>query len=375
MSSSQKKMVSRFQVQKSLIQNSILDDLYCEEERFDEDSGCGFGLDILDFNEIREKPSSFLNESDFSWEDDEVVTLLLKEKDQAELRCPEINSDEFLERGRNEAITWMLKVIAHYGFTAMTGVLAVYYYDRFASSPCFQKDKPWMSQLAAVACLSIAAKVEETHVPLLLDLQVEESKYVFEAKTIQRGELLVLSTLKWKVNLVTPHSFFDHIVRRFGLITNLQTEFLRRCESLVFSIVTDCRFVHFLPSVIAAATMKYVIREIHPSVALEYETQLMTVLRTSKDKVDACHALIVELMDDHNRRLFHKRKHNSIPSSPSGVIDSYFSSDSSNDSWAFVLSGSSSPEPLFKRSRILDQHTIAASLSSNLPVGVNDRPH
>lgn len=172
MSSSQKKMVSRFQVQKSLIQSSILDDLYCEEERFDEDSGCGFGLDILDFNEIREKPTPFLNESDFSWEDDEVVTLLTKEKDQAKLRCPEINSDGFLERGRNEAITWMLKVIAHYGFTAMTGVLAVYYYDRFVSSPCFQKDKPWMSQLAAVACLSIAAKMEETHVPLLLYLQV-----------------------------------------------------------------------------------------------------------------------------------------------------------------------------------------------------------
>ncbi|XP_073274879.1 cyclin-D3-3-like [Primulina huaijiensis] len=367
MSSSQKKMVFHFQEQKLLIQSSILDHLYCEEERFDEDSGCGFGLDI---NEIREKPFSFLNESDFSWEDDELFTLLIKEKDQAELRCTEISP--ILETGRNEAITWMLKVIAHYGFTAVTGFLAVYYYDIFVSSPCFQKDKPWMSQLAAVACLSIAAKVEETRVPLLLDLQVDESKYVFEAKTIQRGELLVLSTLKWKVNLVTPLSFFDHIVRRFGLIANLQTEFLRRCESLVLTIVTDCRFVHFLPSVIAAATMKYVIREIQTSVALEYENQLMTVLRTSKDKADACHELIVELMDDHNRRLFHKREHDSIPSSPSGVIDSYFSSDSSNDSWAHVLSGSASLEPLFKRSRILDQHTMVASLSSNLPVGVND---
>jgi hypothetical protein len=29
-----------------------------------------------------------------------------------------------------------------------------------------------MTQLAAVACLSLAAKMEETHVPLLLDLQV-----------------------------------------------------------------------------------------------------------------------------------------------------------------------------------------------------------
>ncbi|KAL2543512.1 Ribonuclease II/R [Forsythia ovata] len=31
---------------------------------------------------------------------------------------------------RKEAIKWMLKVIAHYGFTAMTAVLSVNYYDR-----------------------------------------------------------------------------------------------------------------------------------------------------------------------------------------------------------------------------------------------------
>ncbi|KZV24963.1 hypothetical protein F511_01933 [Dorcoceras hygrometricum] len=367
-------MVNHFQEQKSLLQNSIVDDLYCDEEHFDDDPGSGFGLDVLDFNEFREKPLSLLNESYFFWEDDELVTLLIKEKDQAQLRCLESDSDGFLGTGRNEAIKWMLKVIAHYGFTVMTGVLAVYYFDRFVSSPCFQKDKPWMSQLAAVACLSIAAKVEETQVPLLLDLQVEESNYVFEAKTIQRGELLVLSTLKWKVNLVTPLSFLDHIVRRFGLITNLHAEFLRRCESLILNIVTDCRFMHFLPSVIASASMKYVLREIQPSVASEYENQLMAVLKTRTDMVDACHKLILKLMDDHNSRPYHKRKHNSIPSSPSGVIDSYFSSDSSIDSWSFVLSGSSSPEPLFKRSRNLDQHKIVAPCS-NMPVGVTSLPH
>ncbi|RVW25121.1 hypothetical protein CK203_117006 [Vitis vinifera] len=38
----------------------------------------------------------------------------------------------------------------------------------------------------------------KTDAPLLLDLQVEEIKYVFEVKTFQRRELLVLSTLQWK---------------------------------------------------------------------------------------------------------------------------------------------------------------------------------
>ncbi|KAH7855864.1 hypothetical protein Vadar_029836 [Vaccinium darrowii] len=47
----------------------------------------------------------------------------------------------------------------------------------------------------------------ETQVPLLLELQVKESKYVFEAKTVERMELLVLSALEWKMNPVTPLLF------------------------------------------------------------------------------------------------------------------------------------------------------------------------
>ncbi|PIN25367.1 G1/S-specific cyclin D [Handroanthus impetiginosus] len=364
-------MVSHFQEQESLLQNPIFDTLYCEEERFDEDLGGGFGLkepEIEGFNEIQKKPFGFLFEHDLFWEDEEIVALLSKEKKQAHLSYDVINSDGPLKMVRNEAIRWMLKVISHYGFTAMTAVLAVNYYDRFITSLCFQRDKPWMSQLAAVACLSLAAKVEETQVPFLLDLQVEESKYVFEAKTIQRMELLVLSTLQWKMNPVTPISFFDHIVRRFELVANVHWEFLKRCESILLSIITDCRFVCYLPSVIAAATMKYVMRDIDPCDALEYEDKLNSALRTSKEKIDDCLKLITEVMDDHGHNLSRKRKHEPIPSSPSGIIDAYFSSDSSNDSWDVA---SSSPSPLSKRSRAQDQHMRLAPLS----VAVANHPH
>ncbi|KAI3451983.1 hypothetical protein Pfo_008648 [Paulownia fortunei] len=368
-------MVSHFQEQESLLQNPIFDALYCDEERFDECVGGGFGLkepEIKDFNEIHKNPFTFLFEHDLFWEDDELASLLSKERKQARLTYDEIHSDGSLKMVRNEAIKWMLKVIGYYGFNAMTALLAVNYYDRFITSLCFQKDKPWMSQLAAVACLSIAAKVEETQVPLLLDLQVEESKYLFGAKTIQRMELLVLSTLQWKMNPVTPISFFDHIARRFGLITNLHWEFLRRCESIILSIITDCRLVHYLPSVIAAATMIYVIREIETCDALEDQNQLMSVLRTSKEKIDDCHKLIVEAMDDLSRKSCHKRKHESIPRCPSGVIDAYFSSDCSVDLWAVASSLSSSPDPLFKRSRAQDQHMRLAPLSS-VSVGMANR--
>ncbi|KAH6784346.1 hypothetical protein C2S52_009305 [Perilla frutescens var. hirtella] len=363
-------MVAQLQERETHLQNPIFDALYCEEERFDE--FLGGEPKIHDFNEIHKNPFAFLLDHDFFWEDEELQNLLFKEKNNALLIFDEIISDSSLKGARNEAINWMLKVTDCYGFNASTAVLAVSYYDRFITSRCFQKEKPWMSQLTAVACLSIAAKVEETQAPLLLDLQVEESKYLFEAKTIQRMELLVLSTLLWKMNPVTPMSFFDHIARRFEFVKNLHWDFLRRCATVILSIITDVRLVHYLPSVMAAATMVYVIREIVDGDAVEYENQLMIVLRTSKEKIDDCHKLILEAMDGLSCKSCCKRKFESIPSSPSGVIDAYFSSDSSVDSWAVALSASSSPEPLFKRSRAQEQHMRLAPLSS-VSVGLADR--
>ena len=44
--------------------------------------------------------------------------------------------------------------------------------------------------------------------------QVGGSKFVFEARTIERMELLVLTTLGWRMQAVTPFSFIDHYLRK-----------------------------------------------------------------------------------------------------------------------------------------------------------------
>jgi cyclin D1/2/4 len=41
---------------------------------------------------------------------------------------------------------------------------------------------------------------------------VGESRFVFEARTIQRMELLVLSTLDWRMHAITPFSFIDYFL-------------------------------------------------------------------------------------------------------------------------------------------------------------------
>lgn len=146
----------------------VLDALFCEEEGFEEDLGEN------EEEEIAKKPHPLvLLENDLFWEDDELGNLIAKEERAwFDFDGGDLSSDGTLMAARKEAVHWFYTVKAHYGFSALTTVLAVNYFDRFVSSLQFQRDKPWMSQLAAVACLSLAAKVEETHVPLLLDLQV-----------------------------------------------------------------------------------------------------------------------------------------------------------------------------------------------------------
>ncbi|KFK34267.1 hypothetical protein AALP_AA5G122800 [Arabis alpina] len=340
----------------------ILDGLICEEE-----SG---------FDEQVDLPLKFsffhvgFTDQDMFYDDDELLSLISKEE---ELKPCEGIFDEFLVLCREKSLDWIFRVKSHYGFNSLTALLAVNYFDRFITSRMFQTDKPWMSQLTAVACLSLAAKVEEIRVPLLLDFQVEEARYVFEAKTIQRMELLILSTLQWRMHPVTPISFFDHIIRRF----NLQFEFLSSCESLLLSIVPDSRFMSYSSSVLATAIMVSVIRDFKTCDEAEYESQLMTLLKVNKEKVNKCYELVLDHTPSKKRMMNWMQ-----PASPIGVFDASFCSDSSNESWAvsgsastYVSSSSSSPEPLFKRRRVQEQQMRLSSISRMFLDVFSTSPH
>lgn len=351
-----------------------LDSLYCEEEGWGDVEEEEEVLDVCESNntitKTKEKENHFLLppllllEQDLFWEDEELLSLFSKEK-ETHFTSAKLETDPLFSAARRDSAEWILKVNAYYGFSALTAILAINYLDRFLSSLHYQKDKPWMIQLASVTCLSLAAKVEEIHVPLLVDLQVVGSEYMFEAKTIQKMELLILSTLKWRMNPVTPLSFLDHIIRRLGLKSDLHWEFLRRCESLLLSVMPDSRFVSYLPSVLATSTMLHVIHQVDPCNAIDYQNQLLDVLNISKKNMNDCYELIEEISNNSlcGQTKSHKRKYVGNPSSPSGVINGYFNSDSSNDSWVTMCSSVSSTEPLMKKSRVQEQQMRLPSLS------------
>uniref|UniRef100_A0A7N0TRR1 Uncharacterized protein n=1 Tax=Kalanchoe fedtschenkoi TaxID=63787 RepID=A0A7N0TRR1_KALFE len=275
----------------------------------------------------------------------ELDALLLQE--QQHLGCLDVDS-EFLE-ARKEAAEWIVRVCSRYGFDGVTAVLGVTYFDWFFSGVGVRKGEPWMGQLEAVACLSLAAKMEGIAVPLLLYLQVEGTKHVFEEKCVQRMELLVLSALKWKMNHVTPCSFLDHFIRRFGL-NKVHLKFLIMCRTLFVS--ADSIFLCCRPSVLAAATMLYAIPEFEPVESFGYQEQLIDVLKISKGKLEECYNFISEVSKD-------KRKYEEdpAPSSPHGIIGMSLNCENSNYSClASSIESSHSEHPSKRRRRTQQQH-------------------
>ncbi|RXH92692.1 hypothetical protein DVH24_033588 [Malus domestica] len=135
---------------------------------------------------------------------------------------------------RQQAVDWIGKANAHFSFGPLCQYLSINYLDRFLSAYELPNGKAWTMQLLAVACLSLAAKMEEIDVPISHDLQVVESKFVFEARTIQRMELLVLSALRWRMQAVTPFTFIDSFLLMINDDqTNLKTSILRSSHLIV----------------------------------------------------------------------------------------------------------------------------------------------
>ncbi|OMO56472.1 hypothetical protein CCACVL1_26543 [Corchorus capsularis] len=159
---------------------------------------------------------------------------------------------------RQEAIKWILKVHSYYRFRPETAYLSINYLDRFLSTRALPQGKGWPMQLLSVACISLAAKMEERTVPLLLDLQILKPRFLFKPKTVQRMEVLIMNTLKWRLRAITPFDFLHCFIARISCITNSQQYSL--CHDLLSGacnlIIDTCKAIDSLdypPSAIAAA--------------------------------------------------------------------------------------------------------------------------
>ncbi|GLT36504.1 hypothetical protein SLA2020_108770 [Shorea laevis] len=203
---------------------------------------------------------------------------------------------------REESVAWILKVQAFYNFQPLTAYLSVNYMDRFLCSYSFPtQNRGWPMQLLSVACLSLAAKMEEPLVPSLLDLQVEGPEYIFEPKTIRRMEFLVLSVLDWRLRSVTPFSFIDFFAVKINPTGTFVGFLISRATEIILSNIKEASFLEYWPSSIAAAAMLCAANEI-PNLSLvnpEHAESWCDGL--SKEKIISCYRLMQELVLDNTR--------------------------------------------------------------------------
>ncbi|XP_042412151.1 cyclin-D3-2-like [Zingiber officinale] len=342
---------------------SLFDHLYCREENSE------FEEEVESEESVRLPPplsahcdyyGSLLWAAEASHEEEWpqlLGSLLAKEGEFLPVLFAGAGDFSYLRSGRKLAVEWVVRAARRHGFSALTALLAVNYLDR-CFLPCadrgelfrLQDDKPWMGQLSAVACLSLAAKVEEMRVPLPIDLQLpEDGGFAFEPKTIRRMELLVLSALGWRMNPVTPLSFLHHfflrlrstaispgndagIVRRIGAL-------VRRCEAALLSVMADGRWARYPASAWAAAVLLRATESAEEgATAAEIQETRRLISLLNAPKVEECYQVILETAQ--NGMTSHKRKLSSsdhlfcsTPPSPCGVLGSCFSRESSCDSW------------------------------------------
>ncbi|KAK9678508.1 hypothetical protein RND81_11G216300 [Saponaria officinalis] len=316
---------------------SSLDDLHCEE---------------LHWNDMADYDYDDDNFGSFEEEEAHFMSLISKEKNtHISENVLELNTF-FLKKVRREILVWMKRVSSHHNFTLITLVLAINYFDRFVLKNGFQRERPWVTQLVAISCLSLASKFEETHAPLLLDLQVD-CKYIFEAKTIKRMELLILSTLKWNMNAVIPFSYFPHLIKWFNLKNHLHWEILTKFESLILSAISDPRYLYYATSVIATVTMIQTLKELGLWKTLQHQIHLIDTFKLNKEKVEECHKFMKEMSSNDKTR---KRKCcYSGKNSPTRVLDLDIS-DTSKESLS-ISSRTSSDQNVPKKCRTSESYT------------------
>ncbi|CAH2043351.1 unnamed protein product [Thlaspi arvense] len=209
-----------------------------------------------------------ISQMGFPSESEEIIREMMEKEKQHLPRDDYIkrlrSGDLDLNVRRREALDWIWKACEEHQFGALCICLSVNYLDRFLSVHDFPSGKAWTVQLLAVACLSLAAKIEETEVPMLVDLQVGDPQFVFEAKSVQRMELLVLSRLEWRLRAITPCSYIRYFLRKMSKCDQEPSNTLiSRSLQVIASKTKGIDFLEFRPSEIAAAVALSVSGESH----------------------------------------------------------------------------------------------------------------
>uniref|UniRef100_A0A0E0KA81 Cyclin-like domain-containing protein n=2 Tax=Oryza punctata TaxID=4537 RepID=A0A0E0KA81_ORYPU len=189
--------------------------------------------------------------------DDEYLALMLSKEgcagggERGEEEVEVVEVEEWMKNARAGCVGWIVKTNAGFRFSLKTAYVAVTYLDRFLARRRVDRGKEWALQLLSVACLSLAAKVEERRAPRLPEFRLD--KYDFDCASILRMELLVLGTLKWQMINETPFSYLSCFTANFR--HDERKAIVLRAIECIFASIKVMSSVEYQPSTIALAAI------------------------------------------------------------------------------------------------------------------------
>ncbi|KAG2699006.1 hypothetical protein I3843_07G172700 [Carya illinoinensis] len=194
---------------------------------------------------------TFINFKNYDGYEDEYMEMFFeREIRHGFKRSESLVFGNWVKCARLEAITWILKTRAAFRFRFQTAYLSMTYFDRFLSRRFIDSENLWAIRLLSVACLSLAAKMEELKVPVLSEYLLED--YNFDSEVIQRMELLVLSTLEWRMCSITPFPFLYFFINKF-YEESPPSNIVSRTVQIILAIMREVNLMGHRPSAVAAA--------------------------------------------------------------------------------------------------------------------------
>ncbi|KAK1410324.1 hypothetical protein QVD17_36859 [Tagetes erecta] len=167
--------------------------------------------------------------------------------------CVDQNPRNWFKCARLDTINWIFSTREILGFHFRTAYLSLTYFDRFNSKRVIDSGKQWAVQLLGIACLSLAAKMEEQIVPSLS--QFKAQGYKFESSVIQRMELMVLTTLEWKMCCITPFAYVHHFLCKICGGCECDELLVSKASGFVLDFCKEVNLMDHRPSVVAIAAV------------------------------------------------------------------------------------------------------------------------
>ncbi|XP_057839346.2 cyclin-D1-1 isoform X1 [Cryptomeria japonica] len=233
---------------------------------------------------------------DFPVEDEEMISLLVqKEKEH-------LPREDYIERylnlnldlaARQEAISWMHKIQAHNNLRPLTTYLSVNYLDRFLSSYQSQQGAGYSLQLLLVACLSLAAKMEDK-TRSVIDFQVGGANLDIRAGALYEMEVKILTTLKWRLFSITPFNFIHYLFFKLRGTNTVPQELISRTIVFIINTNRELNFSVDSPSSIAAAAVMCACEEVLQAESADHKE----VILSCKEEIMKCYNLMHLLVRD-----------------------------------------------------------------------------